>query len=110
MRFGEYQKGALETAISNNVKPQKEDLARFILGLADESGEVAGKLKKYKRGDYEYPELKSRLIDELGDVLWYWSIVAYCIGVHPEEIARKNYRKLQDRHSRGKIKGDGDDR
>jgi len=82
------------------------------LGLANEAGEVAGKIKKIFRdkdgiiGEEEREALKS----ELGDVLWYISQVCTELDISLDEVAEANINKLLDRQARGKIQGDGDNR
>ena len=82
------------------------------LGLANEAGEVAGKIKKIFRdkGGVIGPEEVKALDSELGDVLWYLAQVATELGLSLDEIAEHNIAKLLDRRSRGAIQGDGDNR
>jgi NTP pyrophosphatase (non-canonical NTP hydrolase) len=98
-----------------------------LLGLAGEAGEAAEKGKKMWR-DYnvtgqkdidmdwahgqpeELSALRTGLIKELGDVLWYVTAAAAEIGVSLEEVARTNAEKLLDRKARGVIGGSGDNR
>jgi NTP pyrophosphatase (non-canonical NTP hydrolase) len=82
------------------------------LGLTNEAGEVAGKIKKIfrdKDGVIDQGDVLA-LRSELGDVLWYLAQVATELGLSLDEIAAHNIGKLQDRLSRGKIHGDGDER
>src|SRR6476620_5079132 len=82
------------------------------LGLANEAGEVAGKIKKVfrdKSGQIN-EETREALKAELGDVLWYMAQVATELDLSLDEIAEYNLAKLYDRLERGKIKGDGDNR
>jgi NTP pyrophosphatase (non-canonical NTP hydrolase) len=82
------------------------------LGLANEAGEVAGKIKKIfrdKGGAISSTE-KSALAAELGDVLWYLAQVATELELSLDDIAELNIRKLQDRQARGAIQGEGDNR
>ncbi len=82
------------------------------LGLTNEAGEVAGKIKKIFRdkdgiiGEAE----RAALMSELGDVLWYLSQTATELDLSLDEIAEHNIHKLLDRLERGKIQGDGDNR
>jgi NTP pyrophosphatase (non-canonical NTP hydrolase) len=82
------------------------------LGLTNEAGEVAGKIKKIFRdkggviGDAERDALKA----ELGDVLWYVAQVATELGLSLDEVAQHNLDKLLSRQARGTIQGDGDTR
>tara|TARA_R100001594_G_scaffold118469_1_gene153788 strand:+ start:296 stop:454 length:159 start_codon:yes stop_codon:yes gene_type:complete len=50
------------------------------------------------------------IIKELGDVLFYVTALANHIGSDLETVAIHNIVKLQDRKSRNKIQGSGDDR
>jgi NTP pyrophosphatase (non-canonical NTP hydrolase) len=82
------------------------------LGLTNEAGEVAGKIKKIfrdKAGVIEQADLEA-LKSELGDVLWYLALLATELGLDLDDIAEYNIAKLHDRRSRGKIRGDGDTR
>src|SRR5574339_159789 len=83
-----------------------------VLGLANEAGEVAGKIKKvFRDKDGEInEETRSALKAELGDVLWYIAQVATELDLTLDEIAEYNIAKLYDRLERGKIRGDGDNR
>lgn len=82
------------------------------LGLVNEAGEVAGKIKKIFRdkdgviGEAEKEALKA----ELGDVLWYIAQVCSELNISLDEVAEANIAKLLDRQARGKIQGDGDNR
>ena len=82
------------------------------LGLTNEAGEVAGKIKKVfrdKDGAIN-EETRSALKSELGDVLWYLAQVATELGLSLDEIAEHNLAKLLDRQARGVIRGEGDNR
>jgi len=82
------------------------------LGLANEAGEVAGKVKKIfrdKGGVIGEPE-REALKGELGDVLWYIAQVCTELEISLDEVAEGNIEKLYSRLERGKISGDGDDR
>ncbi len=80
------------------------------LGLVNEAGEVAGKIKKIFRdkegviSDADRAALKS----ELGDVLWYLTQICTELDLALEEVAEQNIEKLFDRLERGVIRGEGD--
>lgn len=82
------------------------------LGLVNEAGELAGKVKKIFRdkqgqiGEEERQALKG----ELGDVLWYLTQICTELDLTLEEVAEANIEKLFSRLERGKIGGDGDNR
>ena len=82
------------------------------LGLVNEAGEVAGKIKKVFRDKDGHisEETREALKAELGDVLWYLAQVATELNLSLNEIAEYNIAKLYDRLERGKIKGEGDSR
>jgi NTP pyrophosphatase (non-canonical NTP hydrolase) len=82
------------------------------LGLVNEAGEFAGKIKKvFRDKDGEItPETREALKAELGDVLWYLAQTCTELGVSLDEVAESNLTKLLDRQARGKIQGDGDNR
>ena len=82
------------------------------LGLVNEAGEVAGKIKKvFRDKDGQISaETRDALKAELGDVLWYIAQVATELDLTLDEIAEYNITKLYDRLERGKIRGDGDNR
>lgn len=82
------------------------------LGLVNEAGEFAGKIKKVfrdKEGEFT-PEVKESLKGELGDVLWYLTQICTNLGFTLEEVAESNLDKLFSRLERGVIRGDGDNR
>lgn len=82
------------------------------LGLVNEAGEVAGKVKKIFRdkGGVISPEDREALKSELGDVLWYLAQICTELDLSLEEVAAYNLTKLFDRLERGVIQGEGDDR
>ena len=110
MEFNEYQQlahhNSLETEIGGST------IAYAVMGLLEESGEVAGKIKKLYRDKQGItdPEFKEALVKEMGDVLWYLAGVAKELGISLGSVARENILKLQGRRERGTIHGDGDDR
>ena len=110
MNFNEYQYKAQQTA----TYPQEttaQALTYLSLGLNGEAGEVADKIKKWFRGDYDLtPEIRHEIVKECGDVLWYISEIARSLNFTLEELAEINIQKLFDRKDRGQLHGDGDNR
>ena len=82
------------------------------LGLANEAGEVAGKVKKIfrDRGGLISDADREALKGELGDVLWYLTQICTELDLTLEEVAEANLIKLFSRLERGAIGGDGDQR
>ena len=109
MNFTEYQTKSRRTARYPSIG---HPVIYPTLGLTNEAGEVAGKIKKIFRdkngviGEEERAALKG----ELGDVLWYLAQVCTELNLSLDEVAEHNIAKLYDRMERGKISGDGDNR
>ncbi len=109
MDFDTYQRASRKTALYPAIG---HGVIYPTLGLANEAGEVAGKVKKVFRdkagviGDAE----REALTAELGDVLWYLAQVASELGLSLDRIAEHNLEKLSSRQARGALTGDGDTR
>jgi len=99
MTFEEYQSAASHTAL---YPRRMSNLEYPTLGLAGEAGEVANIVKKIQRdhGGLLNDEIRGKLKDELGDVLWYISACADELGLTLDEIAAYNVDKLAKRHGR----------
>ncbi len=97
MNFEDYQKEASSTALYPN---RLNNLEYPTLGLTGEAGEVANIVKKIQRdfGGELTDEVRLKLQDELGDVLWYISACADELGLTLREIAEYNVGKLAKRH------------
>ena len=106
MTFEEYQTQAIKTAI------YKDKVVYPALGLVNEAGEVAGKVKKVLRdSDRNFsPEKREEIADEMGDVLWYLAALAMDLNLDLEQIAQRNLNKLNSRMARGVLGGSGDNR
>ena len=91
--------------------PKEVEMEYLMLGLSSEVGEVLGKYKKYLRGDKMIrQDFEKALLDELGDVMWYFVRICDVLNVTLYEVMSKNIEKLSRRRDKGTIKGDGDDR
>jgi len=106
----DYQKQTGLTA----VYPPDRALEYLTLGLVGEAGEVANKLKKVIRGDYKYPklgnaipeEVRDKIVDELGDVLWYVAQLSIVLDTRLSTVMEQNLYKLQQRQQDDTLKGD----
>ena len=109
MNFDEYQKQSRVTAKYPVIG---HGVVYPALGLVNEAGEVAGKVKKVFRdkGGEISAETREALKAELGDVLWYLAQTCTELDISLDEAAQANIAKLLDRQARGKIQGDGDNR
>ena len=109
MDFNEYQHKSRKTALYPAIG---HPVIYPTLGLVNEAGEVAGKIKKvFRDKDGQISaDTRQALKAELGDVLWYLAQVSTELGLTLDEVAEANIVKLYDRQERGKIGGDGDER
>ena len=109
MNFEQYQSRSRDTW---NVIPMDHPIVYPTMGLANEAGEVAGKIKKIFRdkGGTISADDRGALKKELGDVLWYLTQICTELDLTLEEVAEYNVEKLASRLERGVITGDGDDR
>lgn len=100
--FDTYQTESYKTSA-----PQADDmgLAVLTLGLTGEAGEVADLVKKYLRHGKSLPTAIIR--DELGDVLWYVTMLAFHFGISLSSVAENNIKKLQHRYPDGFVEGGG---
>lgn len=94
MTGNEYQRKAMRTATL-----KCRDMANAALGLAGEAGEVADEVKKclYQGREWD-PE---KIIEELGDVLWYVALTADMLDVPLDFVMEYNLDKLQKRYPDG---------
>jgi NTP pyrophosphatase (non-canonical NTP hydrolase) len=109
MNFSDYQAKSRKTARYPAVG---HPVIYPVLGLTNEAGEVAGKIKKIfrDRGGLINAEERQSLESELGDVLWYLAQVCTELDLDLDKVAEHNLEKLYSRLERGKIGGDGDNR
>jgi NTP pyrophosphatase (non-canonical NTP hydrolase) len=95
--MNEYQDLCLRTA----TVPMDEKTMHLTwsLALAGEVGELANRTKKVFLHGHPYDQEK--VIEELGDILWYIAVYSHDIGVDLQEIAQKNITKLEKRYPDG---------
>ena len=95
------------------------------LGLAEEAGEVCGKIAKFIRHNNgmtpqdaekssspltrdEVTRFRAALMSELSDVMWMVAEIATLNGLDLDKIMEYNIVKLTERKSKGLIDGSGD--
>ena len=76
--------------------PSNERLSYLGLGLAGESGEVAEHIKKLLRDEWLD---KAGLVEELGDVIYYWACLCAATGQQPSELLKASAAKINRRIS-----------
>lgn len=94
----EYQQKALATLVTES---KKDTFSMCGLGLSGEVGEINDILKKWLFHKSRKPLDTEKLKDEIGDVLWYLSILAFELNLTLEEIMEHNIAKLEQRHGNG---------
>ncbi|MGM9857954.1 MAG: nucleoside triphosphate pyrophosphohydrolase family protein [Bacilli bacterium] len=99
--FNSYQEFAYSLA---SDKCKEQPILNGVLGLAGESGECADIVKKHLFQGHDLNQEK--LMDELGDVLWYIAITAKGLGYSLEDIAKHNYDKLSARYPLGHFRAE----
>ena len=107
--FNTYQTESRKTW---GIIPMDHPIVYPTMGLMNEAGEVAGKIKKIFRDQNGQitEEDRQSLKNELGDVLWYLTQICTELGLTLEEVAETNITKIFSRQERGKLGGDGDNR
>lgn len=96
MEFSSYQIEAKRT-IQDYINGKESNTIVPFLGLIGEAGSVITELKKNLRDGNAYTNYKTKLQEELGDVLWYISTIATQNDLDLEAIAAKNLYKIKDR-------------
>lgn len=97
MNFATYEINVQKTASADLA--QKDCLGMGGMGIAEEAGEVAGLIKKHLWHGHELD--RTKVIKELGDVLWYLAYLANKIGSSLDEVAEANLNKLALRYPNG---------
>ncbi|MBP8000217.1 MAG: nucleoside triphosphate pyrophosphohydrolase family protein [Chloroflexi bacterium] len=108
-RFSTYQQESRKTW---GFVPMNHPIVYPTLGLLNEAGELAGKIKKIFRDKAGVIGVDDReaLKQELGDVLWYFTQICTELDLTLDEVAEANLVKLFSRLERGQIQGEGDNR
>ena len=96
MELLEYQRLAQRTS---NTKTSSEKIENGLMGLNGEAGECIDILKKYRFQGHDLD--RNKLLDELGDVLWYVAETASGLEMTLEDIAWHNIEKLKKRYPDG---------
>ena len=90
--------GAVRRTMNTSLGPDQQ-LLDAVAGLAEESGEALGAVRKHL---FQARALdRDALIGELGDALWCVAAAAAAAGVTLDEVARRNVEKLRVRYPDG---------
>lgn len=93
----EYMLECRRTMSRTQADTRKEILASLAMGLCGEAGEVSEVLKKHLFHG-KYPDPKAKLLEELGDLLWYATRIIDESGLSLEEVMTANIAKLRSRY------------
>lgn len=94
MTLNEYQALAQRTSRSDVNK-----VLNGCMGMCGEAGECIDILKKHMMQGHELP--RKKLLEELGDVMWYVCETASGLGASLDEVAAGNIHKLTGRYPDG---------
>lgn len=97
MDLTEYQRLAQRTA--NPKLSNWEKIMNGCLGMCGESGECIDLIKKAEF--QEHPFDRDKLLEEIGDVMWYVAETASGLGYTLNEVCKHNLKKLSLRYPEG---------
>ena len=97
MTLDEYQTEMLRTA--GSALHTVDGLLICALGICGEGGEAADIVKKHVY--HGHPLDRAKLIDELGDVLWYVARMSEALCTTLDSVAAANISKLRKRYPEG---------
>lgn len=97
MTLDEYEAAAART--TNAKLTDTERLLDAAAGLAEESGEILGLIRKHAYQSHPFD--RDKLSTELGDALWCLSMTAKTAGLSLEQVAATNIAKLRARYPSG---------
>lgn len=92
--MNEFQRHTLAT--DQNASQGMDGLRFPLLGLFGEVGSLLSALKKKQRDRASYIGYEDSIIEELGDVLWYFSNIAARANLDLSVLAQKMSRDLSD--------------
>lgn len=103
MTLDEYSSEVAKTAVYQGSLLDRLNYTSIALG--GEVGEYLNEYKKYLRVAVQDPvipwgEPRTRMLLELGDVLWYLTRTAHELGSSLESIAQMNVDKLATRYGK----------
>ncbi|PGF00905.1 nucleoside triphosphate pyrophosphohydrolase family protein [Bacillus toyonensis] len=101
--LNDYQERALRTWNTDSNADDNFRITNAALGLAGESSEIADIIKKaiYHGHGFEGKLSKHEIAKELGDIMYYVSIMAEEVDYSLQEIAEININKLAKRYPEG---------
>lgn len=95
MEIDEYQALAAETVQFDLGGASA--LSIVMLGINGEVGSLSTEYKKRLRDGKNYGAFKEKLIEELGDIFWYLTLIATIEDIPLSQVLEFNLKKTQDR-------------
>lgn len=96
MNSAEYAKEVHRTC---DIEDRRELLTLTALGIAGEAGEVVDIIKKVLYHEHELDA--PTLCKEMGDLLWYITLLCDTAGFTLDEVMQANVEKLRQRYPHG---------
>lgn len=75
------------------------EVCMLCMGLAGETGEIVDYLKKVGFQGHEFK--KEKLINEIGDLMWYVAILTDYFKIDMQDVLKANIEKLRIRYPNG---------
>ena len=96
MDHAEYAKEVHRTC---RIEDRRELLTLSALGIAGEAGEVVDIIKKVLYHAHALDT--SALCTEMGDLLWYMTLLCETVGLTLDDVMQANVEKLRQRYPAG---------
>ena len=87
---------AYQRAVQATDKLPPAELSTAMLGLFGEVGSLLAAVKKQRRENVAFPEYASAILEELGDVLWYFTALANRAGLDLSVLGQRVSRDFVD--------------
>ena len=97
MNLKEYQQLCKVTA--KKMENKDLELSNWGLGVAGEAGDIASCIKKVVFHKNE--AVKEGIKENIGDMMWYASMICNSLGWDFEEVLEENIKKLNARYPQG---------
>jgi NTP pyrophosphatase (non-canonical NTP hydrolase) len=85
-----------QTEASKTDRMPENSLETPLLGLFGEVGSLLSELKKKRRDNISDVKYNEAVIEELGDVLWYFAIIISRAGLDITVLAQRMFQELSD--------------
>ena len=95
MDINDYQARAADTV--QFEKNSDQAITISLLGLSGEVGELSTEYKKKIRDGESYKIFREKIIEEIGDIMWYLSYIATHEDIEFSEILEESLKKITSR-------------